>query len=343
MKNFNAFLLWIPFTLSFTCSAVAGHGTQAYAPVPKHVLAFYYGWYGNPQVSGRWLHWKDVDVVKKQIGSSTHYPVLGAYDSHDPQVVEQHCREAREAGLTGFIASWWAINDFHDQGLPLLLDTAHKHGLKVTVYYETVKPRGAPVPAGAVKDVLYLLDRYAKHPAWLTVSNRPVIFVYGRAVNEIKLAGWQDVIAEVNQKFAAGAMFIGDQITAKAAQVFDGIHTYNITGRTKGMSVEELRAWARKSYPEAVQTAGNKISCITVIPGYDDSRLADRPAPRPITDRHDGKTYRVIWEEAVAARPNWILITSWNEWHEGSEIEPSAENGDRELKTTKEYSRIFLK
>ena len=228
-------------------------------------------------------------------------------------------------------------------GLPLLLDTAQKHGLKVTVYYEAVKPRSAPVPSGAVKDVLYLLGRYAKHPAWLTVNGKPVIFVYGRAVNEIKLAGWQSVIAEVNQKYPGGALFIGDQLSPKAAQVFDGIHTYNVTGRTKGMSSEELRAWARQQYPQAVKTAGDKISCVTVIPGYDDSRLAERPAPRPITDRQGGQTYRTLWEEAIAARPNWILITSWNEWHEGSEIEPSAENADRELKTTREYSRQFLK
>ena len=41
-----------------------------------------------------------------------------------------------------------------------------------------------------------------------------------------------------------------------------------------------------------------------------------------------GQTYRVLWEEAIKADPDWVLITSWNEWHEGSEIEPSWEDGD---------------
>jgi hypothetical protein len=91
-----------------------------------------------------------------------------------------------------------------------------------------------------------------------------------------------------------------------------------------------------------VATAGpNRIACVTVIPGYDDTTQG-RPAPRPITERHDGKTYEALWEEAIAANPDWVLITTWNEWHEGSEIEPSVENGDRALKATPAFAAKFL-
>src|SRR5215831_17802125 len=85
---------------------------------PRQVLAFYYGWYGNPETSHRWVHWKNVDPTAHHIDESAHFPVLGAYDSHDPTVVDTHCRQARDAGLTGFIVSWWAKGDFHDQGMP---------------------------------------------------------------------------------------------------------------------------------------------------------------------------------------------------------------------------------
>ncbi len=310
------------------------------ANVPRQVLAFYYGWYGNPQTSGRWVHWKNVDEAKKNIDESTHFPRLGAYDSHDPKVVEQHCRWARDAGLTGFIATWWAQGDFHDQGLPLLLDTAKKHGLNITVYFEAVRPRDAPAPDKAVEDLIYILGRYGKHPAWLKVDGKPVVFIYGRAVGQIKVDGWQKVIEEVNRH--SPAVFIGDQISERAAKIFDGIHTYNPTGRVAGKSVEQIREWAKTTYPQWVKTAGEKIACVTVIPGYDDTELK-RPAPRPTTDRHGGQTYRTLWDEAIAAGPDWVLLTSWNEWHEGSEIEPSVENGDREWKTTREFARKFVK
>ncbi|MCP5115256.1 MAG: hypothetical protein GY953_30865, partial [bacterium] len=139
-----------------------------------------------------------------------------------------------------------------------------------------------------------------------------------------------------------GALFIGGRITKESAAVFDGVHAYNITGQTKRMTPVEIRGWARVHFPEWIRTAVDGISCLTIIPGYDDTKL-DREAPRPTTDRHGGETYNVLWEEAIAASPNWILITSWNEWHEGSEIEPSVENGRRALETTARWAPKSLR
>jgi len=50
----------------------------------------------------------------------------------------------------------------------------------------------------------------------------------------------------------------------------------------------------------------------------------------------------VLWEEALRANPDWVLITSWNEWHEGSEIEPSWEYGDLYIRLTGRYAPRFL-
>lgn len=306
--------------------------------IPKKVLAFYYGWYGNPQFSERWVHWSNVDKGNKNIGNSTHYPKLEPYDSHNPEVVEQHCRWAKEAGIDALIVSWWHPNDFHDKGMPLILDTAQKFGLEVTVYLETVPNQKRE---DGLTYVDYLIQNYSEHPAWLKLKNRPVIFIYGRAINQIGLNGWLWIINKVNQKYSEGIVFIGDRISKNSARVFDGIHTYNITGSTQGKSPEEIRQWAQNSFPQWITTAGkDRISCITIIPGYDDSKLG-RPEPRPITDRHNGETYRILWQETISANPDWILITSWNEWHEGSEIEPSVENGDRESNTTVQFARRF--
>lgn len=81
-----------------------------------------------------------------------------------------------------------------------------------------------------------------------------------------------------------------------------------------------------------------KISCVTIIPGYDDTKIRK---PGLKAERQDGKTYQVLWDEAIRADPDWVLITSWNEWHEGSEIEPSWEDGDRYLQLTKPAAERF--
>jgi hypothetical protein len=308
--------------------------SQQAAGVPKQVLAFYYPWYGNPQVSGRWVHWSEVDDLNQTIGNATHYPALGAYDSHDPDVVATHVNQACQIGVTGFIVSWWGQGTFEDQAVPMLLDTALQCGLQITIYFETVP---GSIRDNALADVLYLLQNYGSHPAWLQVGDQPVIFVYSRAISQIGLDGWQWVIDQTNQQYSGGALFIGDRISSAAARVFDGIHTYNPTGQTAHKTPDEIRQWAQTTFPNWIATAGDRISCVTIIPGYDDSKLG-RPEPRPITDRRNGETYRVLWEEAIAANPDWIVITSWNEWHEGSEIESSVENGQRELDTTAEFA-----
>ena len=37
--------------------------------------------------------------------------------------------------------------------------------------------------------------------------------------------------------------------------------------------------------------------------------------------RRAGKTYDEMWRAAIAAKPDRVTVTSYNEWHEGTQIE----------------------
>jgi glycoprotein endo-alpha-1,2-mannosidase len=313
------------------------------ASVAPEVLAFYYGWYGNPQVSGEWRHWKNVDPVNQRIENATDFPKYGAYDSHDPTVVDQQAEAAHDAGITGFIASWWGRDGFEDRGMPLLLAAAGKHKLLVSAYYEKIAAEDtASRIKAAVGDIDYLLSRYSGDKAWLRAGGKPVLFVYNRALHELSPADWQAVIAQVRQDNPGGVVLVADSQDRAFVSIFDGASTYNITGQTHHKSPPEIRAWAHAAYPKMIAAAGSeKISTVTIIPGYDDRKLWRLP-PRPVTDRWGGETYRTLWQEAIATAPDYVLITSWNEWHEGSELEASVEYGSRILDTTASFSREFL-
>ncbi len=304
---------------------------------PRRVLAFYYGWYGTPEGSGEWRHWRGVDMDAHSIASSTHWPRRGPYDSHDPAVLDEHCRLAAEAGLDGFIVSWWHPDDFHDRGIPPLLEAVARHGLAVTAYLETV-PSGTP--GEAVERMAWILEHHAGHPAWLRVDGRPVLFVYGRAVQELGAGGWALALELLAERVPGGAVVIGDGLDPGTARVFDGVHTYNVTGTSAGAAPAEIGARARGLWRALERVPPGRIRCATVIPGYDDTKLG-RPGLRPTTARHDGATLRVLWEAALASPADWILVTSFNEWHEGSEVEPSLEHGDRELRTLAELTAAF--
>ncbi len=307
--------------------------------VPRKVLTFYYPWYGTPDFGGKWVHWSQVQPDKREIASSTHWPQGGPYDSHDPQAVARHMALCKAAGITGVIASWWGQKSFSDRAMPVILEQAQQAGLEVTVYYERV-----PGPVGvesAKADLLYILNTYGAHPAFMKVGGKPVVFIYGRAMGQMGLPAWATTLYLVNQEYQPGGCFIADRLSRSVARFFDGLHTYNIAGALRGVSPEAAQAKMGPAFAAGVEAADSRqrISCVTIIPGYDDTKIRK---PGLKVERHDGELYRVLWEQALAADPHWVLITSFNEWHEGSEIEPSAEYGDQYIKLTAGYAKRFL-
>lgn len=325
--------------LFLSTSAALLQAAAGTTKVPHQVLAFYYTWYGAPNANGRALHWNRVDASKHEISDSTHYPALGAYSSRDPAVIDRHIDEAKAHGVTGFIATWWCQGRYEDKAFPVVLAEAEAKHLKVTVYWETAPGKGQAQIDHAVRDLVYLLSHYGQSKAFLKVEGRPVIFVYGRVMGQVPAASWPVILKAANAK-AGDFLLIADGYTEGHAAFFDGVHEYNNCGAVKGKSPEALRVWAAGHYAKAVSLARrhNRISCVTVIPSYDDTKIRK---PGLKAERQDGEVYRVLWQEAIKAKPDWVLITSWNEWHEGSEIEPSLEYGDKYLSLTKEYGIRF--
>lgn len=319
---------------------------------PRQVLAFYYPWYGTPDGpggksrggAGKYVHWEGVDKAANTIASSTNYPINGAYDSWDPAVIDRHCKLARQAGIDGLIISWWSKGSFEDGATPAVLDGCAKNGLRAAVYYEQI---AAPATAASVAaELTDIVKRFGSHPAYLTVSDggtkRPVIFIYSRAVHQIDWKTWQAVVADLHNNLSPAPFLIGDSFDAKALDVFDGAHDYGPAGGAaaamkKGQTAE---AWAHRTMPWWVGEAHkhDKLACVTVFPGYDDTKIR-KPGLR--VDRDDGRFYDTLWKEARSADPDWVLVTSFNEWHEGSEIEPSQELGDAYIKATAKWAAQF--
>ncbi len=318
---------------------VAERSQRRYTEVPHEVLAFYYPWYGTPERHGHWVHWENVRSNEHDIASATHYPVRGAYDSHDPAIIDWHIQCARTNGVTGFISSWWGRNGFEDRVVPLLLDCARKQNFKISVYWETAPGSGSEQIARAVEDLVYLVKQYGADPAFLKANGKPVIFVYGRVLEEVPLESWPVIITGAQAK-AGDFVLIADSYAADYGRLFDGLHTYNVASFVAGKNPAELRTAVASEYLNSVKAARRfgRISCITVIPGYDDTKIRK---PGLKANRFNGQTYRVLWDEATKANPDWVLITSWNEWHEGSEIEPSFEDGEKYLNLTGELALRF--
>jgi len=281
----------------------------------RKVLAFYYGWYGTPTgPSGRWLHW-DPQAVGH---ASTHEPLAGYYDSLDPGVVAQHVAWARATGIDGFVLSWWPNDAHHAAALDRLLQAVAGTDFQVSLYLEAVTS-GEDLRS-QIDD---LTKRYGKHPNWLRVRGRPVLFAYGRVTSGLTKTDLQRALRD------APAFVVGETVFNELVPVLDGVHTYVY-------SIESERYQQQLLAQRGEALLWDRLQCATVIPGYDDTNLR-KPGGR--VRRDEGRLYQRTW--ATAALADWVLITTWNEWHEGTEIEPSREDGDRWLNRTRAAIRAW--
>jgi hypothetical protein len=89
----------------------------------------------------------------------------------------------------------------------------------------------------------------------------------------------------------------------------------------------------------------NKLWGPTVIPGYDDRQIyphAHSYVGRDRTMNYGTRlTYDGMWEDAIACSPCWVFICSFNEIHEGTEIDVSVEYGDLFINRTAYYTGLF--
>ena len=317
------------------------------AKLNYNVHMFYYAWYGSPEVDGQWWHW-DHEYIPPWDPTDHHkypkghhkppcdiganfYPLLGAYSSRDPAVLRQQMREVAGAG-TGVVAlSWYPPGQADEHGPPsdavvgALLAAAGEEGVKVCLHIEPYEGRG---PATLRKHLQYVVTQYGSHPAYYkqrrgTVS-LPVFYIYDSY--RTPPDQWARLLSKRGDLSVRGteldALFIGlvvdykHRLDIKKAG-FDGFYTYFASdGFSYGSSWRNWRSLAKFAHQASL------LFVPSVGPGYLDTRV--RPWNSKNTrSRRGGKYYETAWQRAVETGVKLVSVTSYNEWHEGTQLEPA--------------------
>jgi hypothetical protein len=100
------------------------------------------------------------------------------------------------------------------------------------------------------------------------------------------------------------------RVGVAAAGRFDGVYTYDIV-TWNGAKFRRICRQAR---------AAGLLCSPSVGPGFDARRAA---GVLELKARDDGVTYDRMWSAALRSRAKLVTITSYNEWHEGTQIEPA--------------------
>jgi glycoprotein endo-alpha-1,2-mannosidase len=253
---------------------------------------FYYPWYGNPNMDGGYQMWTQNGHAAPHDLYSAFFPMRGAYSSSDPRLIARQMREIKRAGIDQIVISWWGWGSPTDRRLPSVMQAAQRFGLQVAVHIEPFEGRNAEAVAG---DIGHLRE--------LGITD-----VYVFDAQRIAAQDWAAVRAQIPQGVRVFAQT--GSVGFAAAARFDGIYTYDIV-TYPGAKFIRLCTQAHKVHLLCAPSVG---------PGYNAVR-AD--GDRQLKPRRYGATYDAMWTAALRAHPDVVTITSYNEWGEGTQIEPA--------------------
>ena len=243
-------------------------------------------------------------------------PAIGPYSSHDPAVLATHMQELVAARVGTIAVSWWGPGSFDDLGLPAIIDAAGAAGVGVALHIEPYKDRTA---ASIARDIRAFVAAYGNRPGLARAVRpttfgtstiaRPIVYVYQpRLVDEAAL---RDAIDGLRGTSADAIVLVQTTGVALVDRLHaDGLYTYDVYA-VDGTKWDKLLGQCRDK---------NYLCSPSVGPGYDERRATT--LGRSI-DRADGDRYDAMWGRAVTAGAEWVSITSFNEWHEGTQIEPA--------------------
>lgn len=300
-------------------------------------LAHYFAWFdGNG--------WDDCNI------SAGDKP-LEPYDSDDPAAIARHIQLARQAGLNGFTLHWFTPGDRTDRNFSALLAASVGQPFASTVVFSRHFWPGSPAASreNIAAALQYILDQYGNHPNFLRLEDKPVIFfidVYRvpTAAGQTPPQFWAELRQQVDP--LRQSWWIAEGLDASYLSVFDGLYVFKISHASSLHDYQKSPRWGDKVRAWAAQTGQPKLWVATISPGWDDLRstcqVDVRVANTPHRlDRAGGVVYEASFEAALTSQPDWLIVSSFNEWVEGSYIEPGVQYGEQYLQMTGEFVRSF--
>lgn len=314
------------------------------------LAAHYMPWFNNPHTSQRqlpkgWVHWQwsqgdvhhDPDVrlddTRRDI-ASTQYPLIGPYSSDNASVVRYHMRTAKAAGIDAFIVIWYGPGSETDALIPMILDMAEETGLKVAICYEEKlnwpayrQPESRDdIVASATRDIAYILDEYTGHPAYLTRNGEPVIVQFNywgddeMGPRTILPDEWEKILGAQSRP----VIYVRQNLNPEYHPILEG----NYVWWTKDTSyLEDFADYSRTM----IDKGDLEFFMSMIAPGFDDSGVGGWGKGNRTVPSEGLSILKDTFDRAWRGNPEIIQIVTWNDFNEGTAVEPTLDQGYRYL------------
>lgn len=318
-----------------------GSDSSMAVPAKPCIGVYYYPWY-----TGSAYQWKRAMRLHLK---NPQEPKSGLYDSGNPAVIAEHIEQSVRGGISFWAVSWWGPHDQKDRTFKEnILAHPDSSKLKYAILYESTGRLGSfdkPNYRHWLSDMEYLKKTYFDDPRYLKIDNRPVVFVYLSRVY-FRNQG-QEALEQMRQKFpeiylVGDDVYFGDDSAgnykAEWAKNFDAVTAYDVYGQSIGKlgGTHKAVQFLADNYQQTKKIANSIGTAFmpAIAPGYNDTAVRDGHPGRAryFTDTDNSKEGDIFREMIrQAALPNIdpscnniIMITSFNEWYEDSQIEATA-------------------
>ena len=318
-----------------------------YVPEPKPVRgpvevgAYYFPGWNN---ASRWQPLQRFPERK---------PVLGWYREGDPEVADWQIKWAVEHGITFFAYDWyWSQGSRSlEHGLHDAYFKARYHSLlKFCLLWANHNPAHTSTQEDCLAVTRYWIENYFRRPEHLTVDGKPVMIIFSthRLTEDLGSAGVKKAFEAMRAECVRAGLkglhliaCVGDAGGARhaAQEGYDAVTAYNwpglgMTGEGKYAPYETLVPAYLRHWQHIIEQGPIPLSPLPICGGWDsrpwhgDNNLVRFGRTPELFAKHlrDAKAL-LASRPAPFASPPMILVEAWNEWGEGSYIEPHKEFG----------------
>lgn len=289
-------------TLTSSYGAPAAHADDA-PTGPAHaseVSIFYYPWYATPEHDGHVSHWEQNGHNPPEDIGANFYPAAGIYSSADGGLIDTHMQQIAAAGIDTVVVSWWGRGSYEDAVLQQVINAAKPLNINVAAHIEPYKGRS---DATLRADHDYLYDK----------GVRDFYYYQVQSLSTQALAQTQDIAGDdrmFGEAANEGNVRDGSFMQWSQDAHLNGVYTYD----PRGFDPSDFAGICNNA-----RTHG--LLCMpSVGPGWDGTRATKIPGT---INRRNGGRYDEAWQAAIDAHADIVTVTSFNEWHEGTQIEPA--------------------
>lgn len=325
--------------------SAAGSTWNLEGPTP-HLMSHYMPWFAVHKKGSKddiWQHWSwagpgpshdpnDRRPDGLRDIASVYYPLIGPYNTWSPDVIRYHLKTAKAVGIQGFLIDWDSTVSDTDARIPQFLDEAHKLGMKIGLCYEEKlsfawpKFRDPKTRAEAMDfakaDMQHIAKDYGTHPAFLKRGGIPYVFQFNSGgtgpigPKRFSPAEWTEILASLPNPIIMGRQGLDETFFPP----FDASYQW------WSSNAKDLEAY----YAKAAQMVGDKkmkFFMSFTSPGFNDSGVSGWSGKARVTPRAGLSLLRDTFDRACATSSEIIQIVTWNDFNEGTVVEPTRENG----------------